>query len=120
MVYKENGGAEDSQGLGVFTRYGMADKKVNDITGFRSFGLQYQGLLEGRDNDVFGVGYAKGIFSTEAGYSKEYESVVELYYNAQVAPWVSLSPSLQFVDNPGGDSEVDDSIVFGLRAQSSF
>ena len=120
MVYKENDGAEDSQGLGVFTRYGMADKKVNDISDFWSFGLQYQGLLEGRDDDVLGVGYAKGIFSTEAGYSEEYESVVELYYSAQVAPWVALSPSLQFVDNPGGDSTVEDSIVFGLRAQSSF
>jgi len=120
MVYKETNGAEDGQGLGVFTRYGMADKKVNDVTDFWSFGLQYQGLLDGRDGDVLGLGYAKGIFSSEAGYSEDYESVVELYYNAQVSPWVTLSPSLQFVDNPGGDSTVDDSIVFGLRAQSSF
>jgi porin len=120
MVYKENNGAEDSQGLGVFTRYGMADKKVNDIADFWSFGMQYQGLLEGRDDDVLGLGYAKGIFSTEAGYSEVYESVIELYYSAQIAPWVAISPSVQFVDNPGGDNTVDDSIVFGLRAQSSF
>lgn len=120
MVYKENTGAEDGQGLGVFTRYGMANKKINDIADFWSFGLQYQGLLDGRDDDVLGLGYAKGIFSSEAGYSEDYESVVELYYNAQIAPWVAISPSFQFVDNPGGDSTVDDSILFGLRAQSSF
>lgn len=120
MVYKENDGPEDSQGLGVFTRYGMANKKVNDISDFWSFGFQYQGLLEGRDDDVLGLGLAKGIFSTEAGYSREYESVVELYYSAQIAPWIAISPSLQFVENPGGDDTVDDSIVFGLRAQSSF
>lgn len=120
MVYKENNGAEDSQGLGVFTRYGMADKKVNEIADFWSFGLQYQGLLEGRDDDVLGLGYAKGIFSADAGYTEEYESVCELYYNAQIAPWIAISPSVQFVNNPGGDITVNDSVVFGLRAQGAF
>ncbi len=120
MVYKENNGAEDSQGLGVFTRYGMADKKVNEIADFWSFGLQYQGLLEGRDDDVLGLGYAKGIFSPDAGYTEEYESVCELYYNAQIAPWIAISPSVQFVNNPGGDITVNDSVVFGLRAQGAF
>jgi porin len=129
MVYKETEGEEDSQGLGVFTRYGMADKKVNDITDFWSLGLQYQGLFDGRDDDVLGLGYAKGIFSTEAGFADTYESVFdadtyesvfEIYYNAAVAPWLSLSPSVQFVDNPGGDNAVDDAVVVGLRAQGAF
>jgi len=120
MVYKENEGVEDSQGLGVFTRAGWANKKVNDITDFLSLGFQYQGLIEGRDDDVLGLGYAKGIFSTEAGYADAFESVVEVYYNAQVAPWVAVSPSVQFVDNPGGDNATEDSVVFGLRAQSTF
>jgi len=120
MVYKENEGVEDSQGLGVFTRAGWANKKVNDITDFLSLGFQYQGLIEGRDDDVLGLGYAKGTFSTEAGYADAFESVVEIYYNAQVAPWVAVSPSVQFVDNPGGDNATEDSVVFGLRAQSAF
>jgi len=120
MVYKENEGAGDSQGLGVFTRAGWANKKVNEITDFLSLGFQYQGLIEGRDDDVLGLGYAKGIFSTEAGYADAFESVVEIYYNAQVAPWVAVSPSVQFVDNPGGDNAVEDSVIFGLRAQSVF
>lgn len=120
MVYKENDGIEDSQGLGVFTRAGWANKKVNDITDFLSLGFQYQGLVEGRDDDVLGLGYAKGTFSTEAGYADAYESVVEVYYNAQIAPWMAVSPSIQFVDNPGGDNAVEDSVVFGLRAQSAF
>ncbi len=120
MVYKENEGVEDSQGLGVFTRAGWANKKVNDITDFLSLGFQYQGLLEGRDDDVLGLGYAKGIFSTEAGYADAFESVFEVYYNAQVAPWVAISPSVQFVDNPGGDNAVEDAVIFGLRAQSAF
>jgi porin len=120
MVYKENAGEEDSQGLGVFTRYGMANKKVNDIADFWSLGMQYQGIFEGRDDDVLGIGYAKGIFSDEAGYADAHESIVEIYYNAAVAPWLSLSPSVQFVDNPGGDNAVDDAVVVGVRAQGAF
>jgi porin len=120
MVYKEVEGEEDSQGLGVFTRYGMANKKVNDIADFWSLGMQYQGIFEGRDDDVLGLGYAKGIFSTEAGYADVHESVFEVYYNAPIAPWISLSPSVQFVDNPGGDNAVDDAVVVGLRAQGAF
>ena len=120
MVYKEVEGEEDSQGLGVFTRYGMANKKVNDIVDFYSLGVQYQGLIEGRDDDVLGVGYAKGIFSDEAGFADAHESVFEVYYNAAVAPWLSLTPSVQFVDNPGGDNAVDDAVVVGLRAQGAF
>ncbi len=120
MVYKETEGEEDSQGLGLFTRYGMADKKVNDIADFWSMGMQYQGLIEGRDDDVLGLGYAKGILSVEAGFDAVHESVFEVYYNAQIAPWISLSPSIQFVDNPGGDNAVDDAVVIGLRAQGAF
>jgi porin len=120
MIYKENKGPEDSQGLGVFTRYGLADKKVNDITDFWSVGLQYQGVFEDRNDDVLGVGYAKGILSTEAGYADVYESVFEVYYNAQITPWMSISPNIQVIDNPGGDNAVQDAIVAGVRAQSAF
>jgi carbohydrate-selective porin OprB len=120
MICKESNDPEDTQGLGVFTRYGWANKKVNDITDFWSLGLQYQGLLESRDDDVLGLGFAKGIFSTEAGYADAYESVFELYYSAQIAPWLAISPSVQFIDNPGGDNAVQDAVLFGLRAQASF
>jgi len=66
MLYKENADPEDSQGLGGFFRYGYAPSEKNDITNFFSLGLQYQGLLDGRDEDVLGVGFAHGTFSNLA------------------------------------------------------
>jgi carbohydrate-selective porin OprB len=68
------------------------------------------------------LGFAQGIFSTKASttYTDGYESVLEFYYIAQIAPWIAVSPSVQFIDNPGGDNAVQDAVVFGLRAQSSF
>ncbi len=122
MLHKENADPEDSQGLGGFFRYGYAPSKKNDITNFFSLGLQYQGLLDGRDEDVLGVGFAHGTFSNLASstYTDDHESVLEVYYNAQITPWLSLSPGIQYIANPGGDKTVSDAVVFGLRAQMTF
>jgi len=119
---KENSDPEDSQGLGVFFRYGYAPGKRNDITNFWSFGFQYQGLIDGRDDDVLGVGFAQGIFSDSADttYTDDYENAIELYYNAQVAGWLNISPSVQYIANPGGNKAVSDAVVLGARAQMIF
>ncbi|MHC4529365.1 MAG: carbohydrate porin [Planctomycetota bacterium] len=121
LLAKENDDPEDGQGLGFFSRYGWAGSKVNEVTNFWSAGLQYQGLFGGRDDDVLGVGFAQGIFSDEAtDFTADSENVVELYYNAQVTPWLNLSPTLQYVGNPGGDEAASDAVVLGLRAQMAF
>ncbi len=122
MLCKENSDPEDSQGLGAFFRYGYASSKKNDVTNFYSFGFQYQGIIDDRDDDVLGIGFAKGVFSDSADttYTSDYENAIELYYNVQVADWLSLSPSIQYVSNPGGNETVSDAVVLGLRAQMNF
>jgi porin len=118
VLYRENG--HDSQGLGIFGRYGWADSKVNELTDFWSAGLQYQGLFPQRDDDVLGLGFAHGTFSDEAGFTEDYESAFELYYSAQLAPWLILGPDIQYVVNPGGNKTVDDALVVGVRLQIVF
>ena len=122
VLAKENSDSEDGQGLGAFFRYSYAPSKRNDITNFFSFGFQYQGLIDGRDDDVLGVGFAHGIFSDSADttYTDDKEHALELYYNAQVADWLNISPSVQYVTNTGGDKTAKDAVVFGLRAQMTF
>lgn len=125
MFGKENSDPEDSQGLGAFLRYGCANSQKNDIANFWSFGFQYQGLIDGRDDDVLGAGFAQGIFSNSASatYTEDYESVIELYYSAQVTPWLAVSPNVQYVTNPSSPDNAEtagDAVVLGLRAQMSF
>ncbi len=122
MLTKENNDPEDTQGLGAFARYGYAPSKTNDLTNFYSFGVQYQGLFDGRDDDVLGLGYAHGCFSDKADitYTEDYESVAELYYSAQITPWMAISPSVQYVANTGGNEDVSDAVVCGVRAQITF
>lgn len=122
MLTKENADLEDSQGLGAFFRYGYANSKKNDITNFWSVGFQYQGLVEGRDEDVLGAGFAQGIFSDKASvtYTADHEIALELYYNTEVTPWVDISPSIQYIANPGGNNTGSDAFVLGVRAQVRF
>lgn len=122
LVYEENPGTDDSQGLGMFARYGYAPSSKNDITNFFSLGFQYQGLLDGRDDDVTGVGYSQGTFANTANttYTEDYESVVEAYYNAKITPWLNVSPIIQYIANPGGSNTTKDAILFGLRVEMTF
>ncbi len=122
LLTKENSDPQDSQGLGTFFRYGYAHSKTNDITNFWSLGLQYQGLLDGRDDDVMGLGFAQGVFSDQASttYTEDYETAMELYYSAAVTPWLNISPSIQFVKNPGGNKSAGDAVVIGARALMTF
>ncbi len=115
----------DDQGLGVFFRYGYAHGHVNTFRHFWSVGAQYTGLIPGRDADVAGVGFAKGEVSEKplanggSPFSADAETVVEIYYRVQVLGWLSVSPSLQFVSNPGG-TDGEDATVIGIRMQISF
>ena len=118
VVWRENG--EDEQGLGLFGRFGSADDRVNEIEIAWSCGASYRGLLEGRDDDVIGLGITQARFSEDAGFSASSERVVELFYNAQLTPWLHVTPDVQWVANPGGDRSVSNAWVAGLRVQMEF
>ncbi len=122
MLSKENRDPEDIQGLGGFFRYGYAHGRSSEISNFVSFGLQYEGLLDGRDSDVLALGYAHGTFSGRADstYTEDYESVIEMYYSAQVAGWMNITPSIQYVSNSGAAAGVSDALVFGVRTLLTF
>jgi porin len=120
MLFKENAIEGDTQGLGAFARYGWADGEVNDVTNFWSVGAQYQGLVERRDNDVLAVGVGQGILSRHADFTASNETALECYYNMELTPWLHVSPDIQYIFNPGGDSSVNDAVVLGVRIEVTF
>jgi len=112
--------AESDEGLSMFARFGWADHELNAIKSFWSTGLQYKGLLPSRADDVLAVAVAQGRLSPESGeFTKEHETIMELYYNVSVTPWLSVSPHIQYVINPGG-AGADDSLIAGVRIQMTF
>lgn len=122
MLSKENNDPDDTQGLGAFFRYGYASGRVNAVSNFFSGGIQYEGLFEGRDADVLGIGYAHGVLSDRSGspFSEDFESVLEVYYAWKAAGWLTITPSVQYVTNPGGAGESKDAVVAGVRTLITF
>ncbi len=106
----------------LFFRYGWADDKVNGIEDFISFGFELKGLIEGRDRDIFAVGYANGLRSPDnLGPLDERElDLIELYYRIQVNDHLHISPNVQFVMDPGNSTKESPATVFGLRCRYTF
>lgn len=121
MVFKENNDEEDLQGIGVFGRWGWAKGDLNEVNQFISGGVQYQGILDGRDDDVLAFGVAHGILSdqTGAGVSDDNTTAYEVYYSAVVSDNLTLSPSVQYLKNTDG-SGVGDTTILGVRAFVAF
>ncbi len=124
LLWKENGDAKDTQGLGIFGRYGHAHSDRNRINHYWSVGGSYRGLVPTRDNDVTAFAVAQGILSDRYGEDvhprADRETVYELYYAYQLTPWCIITPDLQFIVNPGGDKDDRDAIVGGVRVRITF
>jgi porin len=43
------------------------------------------------------------------------ETTLELDYQYNPAPWLSIQPDMQYIMDPGGNSDRSDILVLGLR-----
>ena len=110
------------QGIGLFGRFGWADKNTNPVEWSLSGGVGGRGMIPGRELDQFGAGvFYMSILQTPAsalaGFD-DHEVGFELYYNARITPWFDLSFDLQVVDSgfrPNGTP-----VVLGIRAYLDF
>lgn len=117
MIFSEQ--EQGQQGMGLFCRYGWRPGDLNKFEHFWSAGAQYEGLLATRDDDVFGMGVYSAIApSNKPGLDRE--TGYEVYYKASLTPTIALTPSLQYIDQPGGLKTNDDAFVAALRFRLIF
>ncbi len=135
----------DDQGLRGFARFTISPQSDrNQINWYADGGLTYTGIITGRDADVFGVAFAYanispsladatriGNFFGSAPFDPipDYEAVLEITYQAAVAPWLSVQPFFQYVFNPGGNvanpnsmlkTPIQNAAVIGTRIGMTF
>ena len=130
------------QGLGLFARVMGAPGDRNLVNVYVDAGLTYKGLVPGRESDTLGLGVAVARISDTASALdadtrlasggttpiRRHETVLELTYAAQIAPWWLVQPSAQYVFNLNGGvvnpkapaRRLDDAAVFGLRTNVAF
>ena len=113
---------------------GIGDRATSTFRYFFAGGGVYQGTFKHRDEDFASLLIAYAGFNDRLARFQEdrnavapstvgiqhYESILELDYNVQTAPWLSLRPNLQYVLNPGGTGKIPDAFVVGLYTNVTF
>lgn len=121
-VYREND--RDNQGLGVFFRYAYQPRDRYRYNQFWSLGTEYTGLVPSRNGDALGFGFAQlrdsPAYQRWRNPASGNETIYELYYAIKVAPWLVVSPDIQYIDNPGGDDVISHAIAGGVRIRVTF
>jgi porin len=117
-LYRES--PDDEQGLGVFFRFGYADGDLSPVRTFWSIGGVYEGLIPGRDTDVLGLAWAQGIIGHNANYRADIQNNMELYYRFRLTEFMSVTPNVQYIMEPGGGQIGQDVAILGCRVRISF
>ncbi len=138
LVWRPPGAKEG--GMGVFLRAMGAPANRNQVIAFVDGGMTLKGPF-GRANDTVGLGFGWARISgvTIAGEQAQVaagaqvpvqsaETLVELTYQAQLAPWWVVQPDFQYIFNPGGGilnpngsgGVIGSAAVFGLRTVVTF
>ncbi|QYK47112.1 MAG: carbohydrate porin [Phycisphaeraceae bacterium] len=114
-----DGADDEGRGWRAFIRAGWADDDVSEVQWHVAAGASHVGSFAGRDDDAFGIQATWVDLVQRAGYDDD-ETAIECFYKAQLTPFLSVKPGLQFIVNPGGDSQINDAVVGLLRVQVDF
>ena len=136
MVYREpveeptvaGNGGKSAQGLGWFGRMGFGPQDRNFLGFYSDAGLTYKGLIPTRNDDTFGIAFACGRLTDGASRTLRDEGprgvggemVLEVSYQCQASPWLTVQPDLQYIINPGATRDDSNALVIGARASITF
>lgn len=114
---------EVADGVGVFLRYGWQDSDVYEFDNALSAGVSFSGKLWGREGDTLALGFGVAFLSddyekTLANADDEYH--LEAYYAIQVNDHLTITPDIEWTDNPGGHADYDSFWVVSTRATWEF
>jgi porin len=115
-------GEPDLQGIGLFSRVGLADKNTNPTDWAISGGIGGRGMIPSRDNDLFGVGYfynhieSSELFPPSA--VRSYGQGFEAFYNIALTPACHVTLDVQVVEPAA--AAVQTVTILGMRASLAF
>src|SRR5215813_10418459 len=127
---------QPDEGIGMFFRFGASDGVANPVKYAYNVGIGGNGILPGRPQDSFGIGWAHTQLSgdfvpflrQQLNLELEKEDTVELYYNAAITRWLTATLDLQIInpalqktlDSSGQLKDVNTAVVAGLRLYARF
>ena len=113
------------RGLSIFSSCAVAPGDRNLVSFYLDGGLNYIGLVPGRDNDVSGlaVSYTKignDVVRNGAVVHSGHETLIEASYRIQLTDHFYLQPDVQCILHPGAFGEHPNTLVGGLRFDFTF
>jgi len=128
---------DPKHGIGVFFSAGTSDGNPNPIKYALMAGVGGKGVVPGRPDDSFGIGFAQTHFSGDfipfltqrLNLGLDNENTLEMYYNASITKWLTATADLQIIDPalkktlPSTGlrlANVDTITVIGLRIRARF
>jgi porin len=118
--------SDPTKGVNVFARVAGAPSDRNTVDFYVDGGIVFSGFIPKRPDDSFGVGFAYAQVSDDARDAdraaklldstyriRDFESIVEVFYKAQIVPGLSIQPDLQYMWNPGGGIRENDNAIYG-------
>lgn len=109
--------SDSERGLTAFFQYAVADEAISELTRHIGLGISWRGPLAARPDDVFGVGasYVELSDRPGSGLTEGSEVAHEIFYLAQLTPWLFVQPDVQYITDPGGDATLGDAVVITVR-----
>ena len=116
---------ETKRGWGLFGRASISDANPTPLRYFLSFGVGGYTPFRQDKGDQFGIGWyfvgasdefgprPRAIFGPRDGYG------IELFYNFQITPWMSLTPDFQII-KPDAGAIAKMGYIGGLRLNLKF
>jgi len=113
--------ASDARSVDVFGQLGWADDIVAEIGGHVALGIVCGGCILAREQDRMGAYATLALLSDEpgAGFDGD-ELAIGVFYRFQLPAATFVQPEIQYVVNPGGNPNLDDALVLGVRAGIEF
>jgi carbohydrate-selective porin OprB len=121
--------ALSKQGLYAFNLVTFAPKYNNAFPFYFQSGLDYIGLIPGRDKDqaLISIGYgAYSFYQIEADQQagevnqSNYTGIIEAGYRIQINGWAFLQPFAQYIFRPNGTGAVENCGVLGFYTGVDF
>ncbi|MBT3070049.1 carbohydrate porin [Rhodomicrobium sp. Az07] len=117
---------DPTKGINAFARIAGAPSNRNAVDFYLDGGVVFSGFIPSRPDDSFGAGFAYAQISEDAldapgsEFDRKYESIVEVFYKAQIVPGLSIQPDLQYMWNPAANSDNENAIYGGVRISVAY
>jgi len=117
-----------AEAISLFVRSGGAPSNTNFVDYYVDGGFNFTGFIPGRLLDVGGIAVARSHVSDQFSDSQvaqgnppsTAETVIEATYKAQIAPWWSIQPDVQYIITPSSVQGSQNAFVLGVRTSVAF